>query len=86
MCYTICMAASETLSVRVTPQTRRILAASAATHDAAGASALAREILERWAIETLAAQTKTSIEQAIAYLRDHPTGWDDEPASFFTPQ
>ena len=77
------MAASETLSVRLTTATRRILAEAAPTHDAAGASALARDILERWAAETVAAQTQTSIEQAIAYLKDHPDGWDDDPAAFF---
>jgi hypothetical protein len=59
------------------------LAEAAATHDAAGASALARDILERWAAETLAAQTKASVEQAIAYMRAHPEGWTDEPADFF---
>jgi len=59
------------------------LAEAAATHDAAGASALARDILERWAAETLACQTKASIEQAVDYLRTHPEGWTDDPADFF---
>ncbi len=77
------MAATETLSVRLDPQTRRVLAEAAATHDAAGASALARDILERWAAQTLAAQTRASIERAAAYLRAHPAGWADEPAEFF---
>ncbi len=77
------MAATETLSVRLTPETRRVLSEAAATHDAAGASALARDILERWAAEALASQTKTSIERAIDYIEAHPEGWDDDPADFF---
>ena len=78
------MASSETLSVRLTPATRRILAKAAPTHDAAGASALARDILERWAAETLASQIKTSIEGAVEYLRAHPDGWGDDPTEFFS--
>jgi hypothetical protein len=77
------MASTETLSVRLTPATRRILAEAAPTHDAAGASALARDILERWAAEALASQTKTSIERMVEYLRTHPEGWADDPADFF---
>jgi hypothetical protein len=77
------MAITETLSVRLTPATRRVLADAAPTHDAAGASALARDILERWAAETLALQTKTSVERAVDYLRTHPEGWADDPADFF---
>ena len=76
------MVSSETLSVRVTPQTRRVLADTAATHDAAGASALARDILERWAAERLAEQTRADIARATAYLRAHPEGWGDDPDSF----
>jgi hypothetical protein len=77
------MAATETLSVRLTPATRRVLAEAAPTHDAAGASALARDILERWAAETLASQTKASLGRAVSYLRDHADGWADDPADFF---
>lgn len=77
------MATSETLSVRLTPATRRVLAEAAPTHDAAGASALARDILERWAAETLAARTSASISEAVDYLRTHPEGWADDPADFF---
>ena len=77
------MATTETLSVRLTPATRRVLAEAASTHDAAGASALARDILERWAAETLAAQTKASVQAAVEYLRRHPEGWADDPAAFF---
>jgi hypothetical protein len=77
------VAITETLSVRVTPATRRVLAEAAPTHDAAGASALARDSLERWAAETLASQTKTSLQRAVDYLRTHPEGWADDPAEFF---
>ena len=83
MCYNRRMAVTEILSVRLTPATRRVLAEAAATHDAAGASALARDILERWAAETLATQIKSSVGRAIDYLRTHPAGWDDDPADFF---
>ena len=83
LCYNCRMAATETLSVRLTPATRRVLADAAATHDAAGASALARDILEQWAAETLASQTKTSVERAVDYLRTHPEGWADDPTDFF---
>ncbi|HEV3156590.1 MAG TPA: hypothetical protein VGZ00_04525 [Candidatus Baltobacteraceae bacterium] len=77
------MALSDTLSVRLNRQTRRILAEAAPTHDAAGASALARDILEQWAADTLAKQTHADIERAAAYLRTHPEGWDDDPAAYF---
>jgi predicted lipid-binding transport protein (Tim44 family) len=77
------MAATETLSVRVSPETRRILAESAPTRDASGASALARDILEAWAAEAAAAQTRASIESVVSYLRAHPDGWDDDPEDFF---
>ena len=77
------MAKTETLSVRLTPQTRRVLAEAAPTSDAAGASALARDILEQWAAETLAKKTRADIDRAAAYLRAHPEGWTDEPADFF---
>jgi hypothetical protein len=77
------MATTETLSVRLSPATRRVLAEAAPTHDAAGASALARDILERWAAEMLATQTKTSLDRAVSYLRAHPDGWADDPNEFF---
>jgi hypothetical protein len=76
------MAATETLSV-LTTATRRVLADAAPTHDAAGASALARDILEQRAAETLASQTKTSVGRAVEHLRTHPEGWADDPADFF---
>jgi hypothetical protein len=83
MCYNLRMAITETLSVRLNPSTRRVLAEAAPTHDAAGASALARDILEQWAADTLAKQTRADVERAAAYLRAHPEGWADEPAAFF---
>lgn len=77
------MARTETLSVRIDPQTRKLLADVAGTHDLPGASGLAREILEQWARETLAARTRASVRGAVSYLRAHPEGWDDAPADFF---
>jgi hypothetical protein len=74
--------ASEILSVRLSPEARRILAESAATLDAAGASALARDILERWAAETRAAKISASAKRVAEHLRDHPD-WGDDPAAFF---
>ena len=47
---------SEVLSVRLSVEARRILDESAATHDASGASALARDILEKWADAALDAK------------------------------
>lgn len=76
------MAKTVTLSVRLGTETRRLLAEAAPTHDAAGASALAREILERWASETLADAQRESLKRAVSYLRAHDA-WDDDPADFF---
>lgn len=76
------MAKTETLSVRISARTRRALAEAAPRHDAAGASALARDILERWADEAEAAATDESLQRAVSYLRTHP-GWDDAPKDFF---
>lgn len=78
------MTKSATLSVRLEPQTRRLLGELARTHDAAGASALAREILERWASEVLAAKRRESLDRAISYLHTHDA-WDDDPGDFFSP-
>jgi hypothetical protein len=76
------MAKSETLSVRLDPETRRILAESAETHDAAGASALARDILEKWVAERVLAVRKAAIARAAAHLEAHPD-WGDDPEDFF---
>ena len=77
------MARTETLSVRLTPETRRLLSDAAKTQDVAGASALARDILERWAAEQLRSATRASVERAARYVHAHPEGWDDDPAKFF---
>jgi hypothetical protein len=69
--------------VRLDPETRRILAESAATHDAAGASALARDILEKWAATRADEALQAGIDRVAAYVRDHPDGWDDDPEDFF---
>ncbi len=77
------MAASETLSVRLTPSARRALDEAAAERAVAGASALAREILEHWPTERRATQARAGIQRTVSYLRDNPDGWSDEPADFF---
>lgn len=76
------MAKTATLSVRITDKTRRALAQAAARHDVAGASALARDILEHWAEETEARATKRTLRDAVSFLSVHGD-WDDEPADFF---
>jgi hypothetical protein len=75
--------ATETISVRLDARTKQILAESAATHDAAGASALARDILERLASETLATRRRASFESAAAFLVENDGDWADDPAEFF---
>ncbi len=77
------MATSETLSIRLTAETRRILAESASTQNRAGASALAREILERWAAATLAERRRDSTVTAMAFLEARDGDWGDEPSEFF---
>jgi len=72
-----------TISVRVDPQTRQVLAEAAASEGAAGASGLAREILTQWAHKRLAAQTQADIKRVAEYMKAHPEGWSDEPAAFF---
>ena len=74
--------ASEILSVRLSQEARRILDESAATHDAAGASALARDILERWATQTRDANIRASAQRVADHLREHPD-WGDDPSDFF---
>jgi hypothetical protein len=73
---------SEILSVRLSREARRTLAEVAATHDAAGASALARDILERWASETRDAKIRASAERVAEHVRKHPD-WGDDPSAFF---
>jgi hypothetical protein len=77
------MARSETLSVRLDAQTRLALAEAAPTHDAAGASALARDILEKWVADRIESAIQESVRRAGDYLRSHSDGWDDDPAEFF---
>lgn len=76
------MAKTATLSVRVSDRTRRALTVAAAQHDVAGASALARDILERWAEEAEVRATKRTLREAVSFLGAHGE-WDDEPADFF---
>jgi hypothetical protein len=77
------MARSGILSVRLTSEARDVLAASAPAYKATGASALARDILERWAADTKQAQIQAGIERAVAYMDAHPEGWTDDPDDFF---
>jgi hypothetical protein len=76
------MAKTETLSVRVSDKTRRALTQAAAARDVAGASALARDILEHWAEAAELRATKRSLRDAVTFLNTH-NGWDDEPSDFF---
>lgn len=78
------MARTATLSVRITDKTRRALARAAAKHDVAGASALARDILEQWAEQDEARATKHSLRDAVSFLQVHGD-WEDEPSDFFPP-
>jgi hypothetical protein len=76
------MAKTETLSVRVSPRTKQLLTEAAPRHDAVGASALARDILERWADDAQAREINEGIQRAVSYLRTHGD-WVDDPADFF---
>jgi hypothetical protein len=76
------MATTDTLSVRLDARTRQALADAAGSHDAAGASALARQILEAWADQSEEMRTRASVQKAVSYLRASG-GWDDDPAEFF---
>jgi hypothetical protein len=78
------MTTTETLSVRLDLETRRTLDEAAKMQGTGGASALARQILERWAADERAAATQGSIERAAGYLRTHRAGWNDEPRDFFS--
>lgn len=76
------MAKTATLSVRISDKTRRALAQAAARHDIAGASALARDILEQWAEDAEARATQRTLRDAVSFLKVHGE-WDDEPSDFF---
>ncbi len=79
------MAKPETLSVRLSAETRDFLDAVAADHAAAGASALAREILERWVATERVERARVGVQKVISYLHANPNGWDDDPDDFFPP-
>jgi hypothetical protein len=51
----------EKLSVRLDAQTRRALADAASAHDAAGALALARDILEKWFADRIQSESQESV-------------------------
>ncbi len=76
------MASTDTLSVRLDARTRQALAEAAGSHDAAGASALARQILEAWAAQSAEVRTRASVQRAVSYLR-FSGDWDDDPGEFF---
>jgi len=76
------MAPTETLSVRLTAETRATLTEAAHSHDSAGASALAREILEHWARRVRDRQIKSDMKRAVSFMLAHDD-WGDDPADFF---
>lgn len=80
------MARPETLSVRLEAETRAILDELADSRGSAGASALAREILETWAREQRNIQRRADVDRIVRYIHEHPEGWDDEPEDFFRGQ
>jgi hypothetical protein len=77
------MQKSETLSVRLAPYTRQVLDDEAGVRGVAGASALARDILESWVAEQRSSQRIADVTRAVSFLRAHPEGWPDEPDDFF---
>jgi hypothetical protein len=50
---------------------------------APGASALARDILEKWGADGIKSESQESVRRAGDYLKSHLDGWDDDPAEFF---
>ena len=76
------MANSPTLSVRLRPEARRILDQAARKRKVAGASRLARQILEQWAERERTERRKSDLERVTDYVREHPD-WGDDPADFF---
>jgi hypothetical protein len=71
--------------VRLSTETRDFLDAVAADHESAGASALAREILEAWVAAQRAELARAGVQRAISYLHANPNGWNDDPDDFFPP-
>jgi len=76
------MAPTQTLSVRLTAETRDVLTKAAHSHDTAGASALARDILEEWVRRVRLLETREGMRKAVSFLLEHPD-WGDDPAGFF---
>jgi hypothetical protein len=76
------MAPKDTLSIPLTAETRDALTRAAHSHDTAGASALAGEILEEWAPKLSALRAKVGAPEAAAILLES-ADWDDDPADFF---
>ncbi len=64
--------ASETLSVRLDAETRRMLDEEAASRNSGGASTLAREILEREIRALRAARVRAQIEHVAEMLAADP--------------
>ncbi len=60
-----------------------MLDAEAGVRGVAGASALARDILESWAAEQRRAQRAADVTRAVSFLRTHPEGWPDDPEDLF---
>lgn len=77
------MAKTETLSVRLSQQARRVLEETAHSHGAVGASALARDILEEWAAQQRSRRQRMSIRRTVSFLIEKAGDWEDEPARFF---
>ncbi len=71
--------ASETLSVRLDLETRRMLDEEAAARKSGGASTLAREILEREIRALRSARVRAQIEHAARTIAADPTAdlWGD---------
>ncbi|MGR4065114.1 MAG: hypothetical protein ACLQPV_06665 [Vulcanimicrobiaceae bacterium] len=68
--------------MRIDRETKLILSEAAPSHGAAGASALARDILERWAARVQATRRRASVDRALSYLKSSGD-WSDEPQDFF---
>jgi hypothetical protein len=76
------MAPTQTLSVRLTAETRAALTKAAHSHDTAGASALARDILEKWVRKLALLEMREGMRNAVSFLLENPD-WGDDPADFF---
>jgi predicted transcriptional regulator len=81
LCYNKRMA-TDTLSVRLSPKARETLDAVARDRKIPGASALARELLERWADREQSARTAGGVARVIEAATRGEL-WTDDPADFF---